>query len=396
VHRLFHASWVVPAAAPPLADGVVAITEGRITWVGPWARADRAGGEVVELGDGVLIPALVNAHCHLELSHLAGRLPRDRGFVGWVEALVEERGRHPREAIRAHAAAALRSLEASGTAAIGDVSNALDHLDLITASRLRAVVFYELLAWDPARSDEVVRSAETRVGTLAASTDGRVQVQLAAHAPYSASPALLEALRERGGPAAIHLAESPAESAFLDRGGGELGAFLERRGLGHVHFRPPGTSPVRHLDAIGVLRPGLVAAHCVQVDDADRATLARRGVHVVLCPRSNESLGVGLPDLPKLLHHRVRLALGTDSLASVESLDLLQDAALLHRVYPEVDPAVLVHMATAGGAEALGFSDLGTLAPGQAAALAFAAGRDVRDPCAFLVSGEAQLVAVPA
>ena len=94
---------------------------------------------------------------------------------------------------------------------------------------------------------------------------------------------------------------------------------------------------------------------------------------MALCPRSNRNLGVGLPPLPDLLADGVRLCLGTDSLASAESLDLLQDAALLHRTYPAVDPAVLVHMATAGGAAALGLTDLGALAPGRAAAIAFAA-----------------------
>ena len=87
-------------------------------------------------------------------------------------------------------------------------------------------------------------------------------------------------------------------------------------------FEPPGLSPVRYLESLGALAPGLVAAHCVRVDGTDRALLARRGVSVALCPRSNRNLGVGLPPLPDLLADGVRLCLGTDSLASAESLDL--------------------------------------------------------------------------
>jgi cytosine/adenosine deaminase-related metal-dependent hydrolase len=373
---------------------VVAIEDGRIVWVGPRHGPGQPDGPLKDLGDGVLAPGLVNAHCHLELSHLAGRLPAGTGFVPWVEALVAERGRDEPEPVRARAREGIRALEESGTVAVGDVSNALGHLDLLQDSRLHAVVFFELLAWDPGRSEATLQAAEAR---LAGGSNGRVRVRLAAHAPHSVSPPLLEGLRQRGGPASIHLAESAAETAFLSAGGGDWAAFLERRGLGRVPFRAPGLSPVRYLDSLGVLRPGLVAAHCVRVDAADRALLARRGVNVALCPRSNRNLGVGLPPLPELLADGVRLCLGTDSLASAESLDLLEDAALLHRTYPQVDPAALVHMATAGGAAALGFGELGTLAAGQRAEMAFAAApAGLSDACAYLVSGEARLRPVAA
>jgi cytosine/adenosine deaminase-related metal-dependent hydrolase len=389
--RLFRASWVVPVSAPPIADGFVAVEEGRVCWVGPRHGSGRPEGPITDLGDGVLAPGLVNAHCHLELSHLAGRLPGAGGFVPWVEALVAARGQDRPEDVRAAAGEAIQALVASGTVAVGDVSNALAHLDLLQASPLRSTVFFELLAWDPARAASALQSAEARLARSAAFLNGHVRVRLAAHAPHSVSAALLTALRERGGPAAIHLAESAAETAFLAGEGGEWADFLERR-VGPIAFRPPALSPVRYLDSLGVLHGGLVAAHCVRVDADDRARLARRGVHVALCPRSNRNLGVGLPPLPELLQDGVRLCLGTDSLASAESLDLLQDAALLHRAYPQVDAAVLVRMATAGGAAALGHADLGAIAPGRPARLAFArADVSPSDPCAYLVSGEASL-----
>jgi cytosine/adenosine deaminase-related metal-dependent hydrolase len=158
-----------------------------------------------------------------------------------------------------------------------------------------------------------------------------------------------------------------------------------------VAFTPPRRSPVRYLDEAGALRPGLVAAHCVHADAADRALLARRGVHAVICPRSNAALGSGTADVPALLQAGVKLALGTDSLASVASRDLLDDAALRQRTFPALDPVAIVHMATRGGAEALGFEALGALAPGKEALMAWAAaGSGLRDPLAFLTSGEAR------
>jgi cytosine/adenosine deaminase-related metal-dependent hydrolase len=403
--ELLTAAWVVPVTRPPLRNGRVAIEGGRVVWVGAAGEAGEPAFPLRDLGVGVLLPGLVNAHCHLELSHLAGRVPFGAGFAEWVEALVEARGRAPEanltradpcpdDPARAAARVAIGFLEERGTAAVGDVSNALAHLDLLASSRLSAVVFLELLAWDPGKAEATLAWGEELARSLAPLLRPGLELRLAAHAPHSVSPPLLRLLAERGGPAAIHLAESPDETRFLADGGGAWAAFLERRGLEAVRFEPPGRRPVAYVDGLGALHPRLVAAHAVQVDEADRRLLASRGVHVVLCPRSNHNLGVGAADAPALLAAGVRLALGTDSLASVETLDVLDDAVLLARQFPALPGAAIVRMATQGGALALGLPDLGAIAPGMAAALAFApaeAGRVPDDPLAFLLSGAARL-----
>jgi cytosine/adenosine deaminase-related metal-dependent hydrolase len=390
--EILTAPWVLPIAVPPIRNGRVAVHDGRVVWVGAAGDAGAPDGAVRDLGSGVLVPALVNAHCHLELSHLAGRLPLGAGFVPWVESVVAARGCFSEDEMQSATRAAIQLLEERGTAGVGDVSNTLGNLDLLAASGLSAVVFLELLAWDPERAASTLRWAEERVAAAQPMLRPGVEVRVAAHAPHSCSSALLRALVERGGPAAIHLAESVPEAAFLQDGSGPWPAFLGGRGLGDVPFSPPGASPVRYADSLGVLHPRLVAAHAVQVDAGDRALLARRGVHVVLCPRSNRNLGADTADVPGLLAAGVRLALGTDSLASVETLDVLDDAVLLHRSFAQVDPATILRMATLGGAEALGFPDLGAIAPGRRAALAFApAAPAPGDPCGFLLSGEARL-----
>ena len=368
----FTAGWVLPVCGAPIRNGRVAVSAGRIAWVGRAGEAGEPGGELRQLGPGVLLPGLVNAHCHLELSHLAGRLPLGGGFVPWVEALVTSRERFGEDEISRATSAAVALLEQRGTAAVGDVSNTLAHVATLARSRLEAVVFMELLAWDPARAEASLTWAEERARAVAALLRPGLEVRLAAHAPHSVSPELLRLLAARGGPAAIHLAESPDESRFLLDGSGGWPAFLAGRGLGHVAFEAPGVTPVRHLEEQGALHARLVAAHGVQLDGPDRELLARRGVHLVLCPRSNRNLGVGRADLPALLGSGVRLALGSDSLASVDTLDVLDDAVLLHREFPAVEPATIVRMATAGGAAALGRDDLGALAPGRLARLAYA------------------------
>jgi aminodeoxyfutalosine deaminase len=378
----------MPINRPPIREGLVAVEDGTITWVGGPSDTGAPSGPAEDLGAGVLLPGLVNAHCHLELSHLKGRLDRSAGFAHWVEDLVDKRGTDGPGAVRAAIARGIRQLQETGTVAVADVSNDLAHLDLLSGSHLTAVVFHELLGWNPARAAAVVQDADAR---RKGPVGEGVEIRLAAHAPHSVSRALFAELLKRGGPAAIHLAESADESRFLLRGDGAWMRFLERRGLGDTPFDPPGVSPVRYLDELGALRAGMLAAHCVYVDAADRQRLAAKGVHVAVCPRSNLNLGVGLPAVPDLLAAGVPLCLGTDSLASVDSLDLIDDAVTLHEEFPELDPAVIVEMATAGGARALGLAGLGTLGPGMRAELAFApAGQAPADPAAFLVSGEAR------
>lgn len=390
--QLLSASWVVPVSGPPLRDGRVAAEGGRVAWVGRAGDADAPAGSVRSLGPGVLMPGLVNAHCHLELSHLWD-VDRSGGFVTWVERVVGARWGRTGGEIRQATLEAIEFLATqTATVAVGDVSNALEHLDLLAASRLDAVVFHELIGWDPAQAGEVLAAADAKLAALPADLPGRgVHLRLAAHAPHSVSRALLAGLRERGGPASIHLAESPAESRFLASGDGEWRSFLLHRGLGHVPFEAPGVSPVRYAESLGLLRPGVVAVHCVQVDAADSEVLARSGVTVAVCLTSNRNLGVGVPPVPELLEAGVRLCLGTDSLASGGGIDVLGEMVALRAQFPDLEPATIVRMATADGAVALGLHDLGTLAPGKRAELFFAATPQATDdPLAFLLSGAAR------
>jgi cytosine/adenosine deaminase-related metal-dependent hydrolase len=394
--RVYSSSWVVPVSRPPIAGGRVAVEGGRVVWVGAPGDAGEPAGEEHDLGPGVLLPGLVNAHCHLELSHLAGL---DRtvagGLVPWVEALMAQRGRTEEEGIRAATRKAIRQLESTGTVAVGDVSNTLRHLDLLEASGLRAVVFYEMIGFDPAKAAATLAGAD-KVLSLSRHAPLRTRIRLAAHAPYSVSPALFAGIVERGGPASLHLAESPAEKQLVASGDGEWRAFLDRRGLGAVPFDARGQSPVAYADGLGALRAGTVCAHCVQVDDADCATLAARGVFVALCPRSNRALGTGTAPVPRLIAAGVRLCLGTDSLASAATLDLLEEMALLQAQFPDLDPAAIVHMATAGGAQALGLEGLGAIESGASADLAFApAAASPPEPCRFLTSGGASAGPLP-
>jgi cytosine/adenosine deaminase-related metal-dependent hydrolase len=367
----------------------VAVEDGRIAWVGSYADATAPAGEIVDLGNGVLLPGLINAHCHLELSGLAGRVAAGRGFSAWVSDLVKTRAVLAPPEAEAATEAAIATLERTGTVAVGDVSNTLAHLPALGRSTLDAVVFFEQIGWDPAKADAIADAAVGRLAELAATLPRNVELRLAAHAPHSVSAPLLRRLAVHG-LGAIHLAESPDESVFLRIGNGAWGTFLRER-VGDIPWKPPGSSPVEYVEELGVLKPGLVAAHCVQVDATDRELLRDAGAAVVVCPRSNRAIGVGLPPVAALHALGVPLALGTDSLASAATLDLVDDMAALRRELPELPPALIVEMATAGGAKALGRPELGTLEPGKRAVFAYArAEPGLEAPLEFLTSGEAR------
>lgn len=385
---MLRAGFVLPIESAPIPDGAVAVADGRVAWLGSAASSGRPSWPLRDLGPGVLLPGLVNAHTHLELSALGGRVAGG-SFTEWAASVVATRPLVGPEAGREAVRVALAELERGGTVAVGDVSNRLEHLDLLGGSGLSAVVFYEQLGWDPARARETLDRADARLRELVAPAN--VTARLAAHAPHSVSPELLRGLAARGGPAAMHLAESPEEVRFLSRGDGPWREFLRAR-AGNVPFAAPGLSPVAYAEGLGLLHPGLVAAHCIHVDAGDIGRLARHGVSVVACPRSNRALGVGVPPVPALLAAGVNLALGSDSLASAPTLDVLDDALALRREFPALPAGALVRAATRGGALALGFDQLGSLAPGRRAALAFSPGpASPEDPEAFLVSGRARL-----
>lgn len=387
LETVYRAAFVLPVTSAPIRDGFVAVRDGVVTGLG--AMSDRPRGRDVteiDLGKTILMPGFVNAHTHLELSHLEGAVPADRGFVAWIEDQLRIRAERSVGEIPVAIRKAVAALEAGGTVALADVSNSLAAVGPLEESPLHALVLHEILGFDPAKASAVFEQSKTIRAAANAKRGPRVRIEVAAHAPHSISRELLELLMTDGGVRSIHVAESRSEDDFLHGGGGDWRQFLDRR-VGPVPFKAPGKSPVQYLDELGVLTPGLLAVHCVRVSEADAKLLAERGAVAVLCPRSNEFLGNGVPPLALLLGTGVPLALGTDSLASCPSLDVLEDARLLCRKFPRVPKTVLLHALTRGGAIALGFDKLGQICAGAAArfaALAFD-GAAPADPAAFIL-----------
>ncbi len=373
---LYCARYLLPIGAPPLEDGALLVDAGRIVAVGGRKALSAAhpAAAIVDFGDAVLLPPMVNAHTHLELTDF-DRWARDAGetqapatFVDWIMRLVRVRRTVGQQALRDSLAAGLRRSLLAGTGAIGDILTTFPAADAYRHSPLAGRVFAEVLGRG---AEQLAARLATLTGLLASPPGPALAWGLSPHAPYTLSPQTLAGVFRFGTqhalPRAIHLAESPDEVSFLADGSGPLADCLRSAvGWDPVVEPPPGCSPVAALTRPGLLDDNDLVIHGVQVAAQDIHQLARSGCAVVLCPRSNARLAVGKAPLAAYLRAGIPLALGTDSLASASSLSLWEEIAFaLEWFAGEAAPDDLLAMATRGGAAALGISDqLGCLSVG--------------------------------
>jgi cytosine/adenosine deaminase-related metal-dependent hydrolase len=372
------ARWVLPVAGPPLDEGWVAVEDGRIAAVGHERRSGSGDGAAadVDLGRSVLLPGLVNAHTHLELSYLAGAVPPAARFTDWIRQVMALR----REQRDPGAAAILEPMRADiarlrrlGTALVGDVSNTLVSVPALADAAQPAAVFFEQVRFRSAGAETVVAAATERVAALPAS--GEVRVSLAPHAPYSVSPRLFQSIRREldrdpFARTSVHLAESTEEMELLERGSGPWRSLLEELGAWDESWVPPRCGPVEYLDRMRVLDERVLVVHGVQLSRADLERLVARRTTLVTCPRSNAHVGVGSPPIEAFYRSGVAVAIGTDSRASAPDLSVWNELAEVRRHASEVPAARLIESATRIGAECLGFgAELGTIEPGKRAAL---------------------------
>jgi 5-methylthioadenosine/S-adenosylhomocysteine deaminase len=396
--RVLTARWVFPVSAAPIADGAVAIQAGRIADVGPraelaaaWPAADRW-----DLGQAALLPGLVNCHTHLELCDLPSPAA-DGSFSTWLVTLIERRRQLPLAAQAAAAEAGARELLESGTTCVGEVSTSGQSLAPLLRQGLRGVVYREILGLPREEAEARCDAARADLRAMQQAACGaRLRVGLSPHSPYSLSEELFGAcgplLRGTGVPCCIHVAESLEEVEFLSTGRGSIPRLLYPAvGCPVPPPRRPAGSPVAYLEALGALawRPLLI--HAVHVNAADIRRMAEAGVSVAHCPRSNTRLSGGVAPVPELLSEGIPVGLGTDSLASAQTLDLWDEMRAALEVHAgRLAPVEVLEMATLGGARALGLADqVGSLEVGKRADLiAVSAGAVmVSDPAGSLIAG---------
>jgi aminodeoxyfutalosine deaminase len=361
---LHRAEWLVPVVSPPVLDGAVLVRGSRILAAGSYAEVQAASPlntRQVDHGSAAIMPGLVNAHTHLELSGLLGRidLPKE-GFAQWLDEILSLRSFMTPDLQRDWLRDGQRQLLAGGCCLCGDITNgaclktnANDHPPLTRQ------VFLEVLGFDQeSLADCLGPDFEGTLKMASTGASGASPVSLAAHACYSTSEKVIREAKEwcrtRRLPFSIHVAEHSEEIEFLERGAGFCREILNNLDRWAPNWSPPETTPVRYLEGLQVLDAQTLLVHAVHLTDADWEIVVKNQCTVCFCPRSNRNLSVGQPDIAKALRYGVVAALGTDSLASNTDLSLFAEAAYVLDNYSEAPAEAIVLMMTRGGARALG------------------------------------------
>lgn len=379
--KIYSAEWVLPISAPPVEAGAVAIEGDTIRAVGPLkeVRAAYPQAELTDFHHAILLPGFVNCHSHIEYAVFRGLLD-NRNFGPWILAFIDYRRQLESDDFITSAMMGASECAASGITTLADATYTGASLKAISRAGLRARIYQEAFGIDDHRLAETMDGLTAALDELQGHQDSLIEAGVFPHAPYTVSAALYRAVaeltRERGLKMATHLAESREESKYIRSGSGVLALDLrEKVGWDHVSREPFGVSPVKYLQQWDVYGPDFLAAHCVQVSEKDIAILARSGVAIAHCPKSNAKLGCGIAPLPAFLKAGIRVGFGTDSPASSNVMDMfgeMRTAIFLHRGVERdagvLDAARCLEIATLGGAKALGMEDrVGSLEPGKQA-----------------------------
>lgn len=350
------ARWIFPVSGPPISDGVITIAGEHIVSVEP--RDGRNAD--IDLGDVAILPGFVNAHTHLDLSGLRGKCPPCPDFTAWLRQVIAHRRSLSPGQIDADVRVGLAESLRHGTTLLGDISGDGGSWDTLAMAPLRSVIFREILGLPESRAADawgrLTRWIESRTPTPTC------RPGVSPHAPYSVRSSLFIAASTRGVPVAVHLAETAAEQELLLFRRGEFVTFLRDLDV----WAPEGlVEDTQHVvNLLSGLSPTLLI-HCNYLEPSARIP---SNCTIIYCPRTHAAFGHAPHPFRHFLQRGIRVALGTDSLASNPDLSMLAEMRHLHRQCPDVPGDVLLRMATLWGAEALGWADeTGSLQAGKSA-----------------------------
>jgi cytosine/adenosine deaminase-related metal-dependent hydrolase len=375
---IYAASWLVNPDASPIAGGALLVRDGIIVETGPLDQLRKSSPAVVhDFPDCALLPGFINAHTHLELTHFPSWRLRSavdynpRRFTDWIIQLIKISRGLSIEDYPPSIHEGVRMCLESGTTAIGEIVSNPALAGLYHQSPLAGRLYFELLGQEPGHFKSKLSAATAAALRVEGSS---LQSGLSPHSPYTIAQEYLGAIRDTSAahslPLSIHLSESRSEADFIFNGSGELSTnFYPFVGWDQFLGHSARCSSTELLDRYGLLTPTTLAVHCVHVSRADATILKTRGTHVALCPRSNDLLDVGRAPVALFKKVGIPLALGTDSLASNNSLSLWDELRFALEIFSaDLSADDLLRMVTCGGAAALGISaSCGSLMAGKRA-----------------------------
>ena len=380
------ARWILPVSGPSLENGTVTVAGDVIVAVEPHGQRTPD----IDLGNAAVIPGLVNAHTHLDLSSVTSPIPFDGDFTNWLRGVIAHRRALEPEQVEAAVRAGLAESLSHGVTLLGDIASGGISWPIVSSAPCRAVVFHELIGLAPERAESAMAAARGWLETIRLTETCRPG--LSPHAPYSVSGDLFEQARELADimkfPFAIHVAETRAEREFIECHSGPFLAFLQELGVWDETAFAASLSDERTPVFWRSATPRTLLStpttsrrwNCRARAKPSSTVRARMLTFAIRSIRFRDFLSRG-----------IRVALGTDSRASNPDLDLLAEARFLHQLYPDIPGCTLLSMATLAGAEALGWADVtGSLAPGKSADLVAVSlpNRDEADPYHLLFDSQ--------
>jgi cytosine/adenosine deaminase-related metal-dependent hydrolase len=425
---IYSARWVLPIVSGVIEDGAVAIDDSKIVAVG--ARSEVISrfpaARISDFGEAAILPGLVNAHSHLELTVMRGFLEKEEhDFAAWLRKLTIARMAMTDEDLLVSATCGAIEAARAGVTCFGDSSSSASQaMKALREVRLRGIVYQESFGPDPRLADENLAKLRERIAEMREGESELVRAGISPHAPYTVSAPQLELISrlaiDEKLPLMMHAAESQAEELFMLEGLGRFAEGLKARG---IEWQAPGISTIEYLARHGILETQPLLAHCIKVDDSDLEVIKQSGAGIAHCPKSNAKLGHGRAPFASFVSHGINVGLGCDSVASNNKCDILEEArfaTLLARVDRGSSPRVSkgsalsydgettgglpdgwanapvtaeqsLFAATLGGARALGLdAKIGALAEGMQAdiavvSLAAAHQLPVRNPADALV-----------
>ena len=350
----------------PVENGELIIDDGNIVEIATQSDNDDAA---LDLSDYLLMPGFINAHSHISLTALEKKLSPSDSFVNWIRALISFNCALDKDSRIQGIHSGAEVMRRSGVTALGDYVADPEMLSVIGDLGFRSVLFIETIGFHPEKAQEFCKNVEEVL--MRGNPSLICQLGLAPHAPYSVSPELFRSLGQLAQqyhcPVSCHVAEIKEEGRFLVLGDDSLEGLLKERSAWDPNWQAPYKSPMQYLSSLGIL-DRLIAVHCNYVSD-DLNLMVEKKVSAVFCPQSSEWFGrTNIMPVRALLDRGITVALGTDSLASSNSLNFLDELRMADKLLPDVSRKEILTMATCGGAKSLGLQ-CGTLASGQKADL---------------------------
>ena len=354
--RFLSADLIFPVHTKPIPNGILVIgPNGSVTDVLSEDDANTPEKSRVERFDGILCPGFINAHCHLELSHMKGVVPEKTGLPNFIMQIVGRRHENAEQKADAIKMAD-EEMWRSGIQAVGDICNTADTLDMKTKSRIEYHSFVEVFSFDSSRAKEVL---EEGIRVANSYREANQKATIVPHAPYSVSEELFEGIRTQQdgfpGPLSIHNQETSSENEMFVFGSGELVEIFKKFGEDFSDFHPQFKSSLDyHLRQLpSSVNTLLIHNTMTQAEEISAAHEANPNLFWCTCPSANKYIENQIPDIPMWLNNGAKVCVGTDSLASNHQLSILEELKLIQQQHPQIEITALLRAATLNGAKAL-------------------------------------------